>query len=211
MTVGGWRTLAIVAALFALYVFPFALVWAGVMPVAYRRWLYVVAGVGALMLARYLRWSRRDLGIRRDNARVALRPYALFAGVGALAIVAIAIGSGRVIRSQWWLVPHFAYGLLIPVSAAQELFYRALLIPLLARIHSNRSFIIIANAALFAFLHIIFPDPLFVLPLAFLGGIAFAALWLRWPNLWLASGAHVVLNAAFTLFCFGGFDGSCSP
>ena len=50
---------------------------------------------------------------------------------------------------------------------------------------------------------------LFVLPLAFLGGIAFAALWLRWLNLWIASAAHVMLNAAFTLFCFGGFDGSC--
>ncbi|MDP3771139.1 MAG: type II CAAX endopeptidase family protein [bacterium] len=198
-----------VAIILALFVLPFALVWGGVVPVEFRRWLYVVAGIATFVIARRQHWSLRELGFRWDNARAAALPYAILAIVGAATIIAIALGTGRVLRAQWWLTPHFAYGLLIPVSAAQELFYRALLIPLLARVHSNRAFVVLINAALFAFLHVIFPDPAIVLPLSFVGGIAFAALWLRWPNLWLASAAHILLNAAFTLFCFGTLETSC--
>ncbi|MBI4449854.1 CPBP family intramembrane metalloprotease [Candidatus Uhrbacteria bacterium] len=193
----------------ALFVLPFALVWGGVVPVELRRWLYVVAGIATFAIARRQHWSLRELGFRWDNARAAALPYAILAIVGATTIVAIALGTGRVVRAQWWLTPHFAYGLLIPVSAAQELFYRALLIPLLARVHPNHTFIVLINATLFAFLHVIFPDPAIVLPLSFVGGIAFTALWLRWPNLWLASAVHIILNASFTLFCFGGFETSC--
>lgn len=198
-----------IAIILSIFVLPFALVWGGVVPVEYRRWLYVVVGCIALVVAKRERWSWRDLGFRWDNVRGALLPYAVFAIVGVAVIIAIAFGVGRTVRQQWWLAPHFAYGLLIPVSAAQELFYRALLIPLLARVHPNRVFVVLANAALFAFLHVIFPDPAIVLPVSFLGGVVFTWLWLRWPNFWLASAAHVVLNAAFTLVCFGGFDESC--
>lgn len=203
------RRSSAITAIIALYVLPFALVMGGAVPVDLRRWLYVVGGIAAFVIVRYARLSWRDFGFRWDNARAALLPYAAFAVLGAMGIVAVAIGSGRVPRVEWWLAPHFRYGLLIPVSAAQEFFYRGMLMPLLAVVTPRRGVIILLNAALFAFLHIVFPDPATVLPLSFLGGLVFAALWLRWPNIWIASAAHIVLNAAFTMFCYGGFDGSC--
>lgn len=199
----------LVGAIAAIYILPFALVAGGVVPVEFRRWLYVLAGVVALGVAWRVGLSLRSLGIRWDNVRIAWLPYAVFAVVGIPAIVAVALADGRHVREAWWTQAHFQ-GIFIPVSLAQELFYRSILIPLLALLTNRRWVIILANATLFAFLHIIFPDPVVVLPLTFLAGLVFAALWLRWPNLWLASAAHVVLNVAFTLFCFGGFDGSCS-
>lgn len=199
------------AFIIALYILPFALVAGGVVPVELRRWLYVVGGIAAFVIVRHARFSWRDFGFRWDNARAALLPYAAFAVLGAAGIIAVALASGRVPRTEWWLAPHFRYGLLIPVSAAQEFFYRGMLMPMLAVVTQRRWLIIVINAALFAFLHIIFPDPFTVLPFSFLGGTVFAALWLRWPNIWLASAVHIVLNAAFTMFCYGGFDGSCTP
>ena len=205
----GMKRPAAIAIVLALFVLPFALVAGGVVPVDLRRWLYIFAGVVTIAVARREGWSFRDLGIRWDNARAAALPYGILAALGAMAIVTVALAMGRVPAVAWWAKPHFALGLFIPVSAAQELFYRGLLIPLLQCIHAARWFVIVANAALFAFLHIIFPNAPVVMPLSFLGGLVFAWLWLRWPNLWLASAAHVVLNAAFVLFCFGSFDGSC--
>lgn len=203
------RRASVMTTILVLYLLPFALVAGGVVPVELRRWLYVVGGIAAFVIVRHARLSWRDFGFRWDNARAALVPYAAFALLGATGIVAVALASGRVPRAEWWLAPHFRYMLLIPVSAAQEFFYRGMLMPMLAVVTQRRWVIILLNAALFAFLHIIFPDPLIVLPLSFLGGAVFAALWLRWPNIWLASAAHVVLNASFVLFCFGSFDGIC--
>ncbi|MDO8599393.1 MAG: CPBP family intramembrane metalloprotease [bacterium] len=203
---GRIRTMLIIATIFAL---PFALVWGGVVPVDLRRWLYAAAGVVAFGVVLQSGLSLRDLGFRWDNARAAALPYALFAIVGAAAIVAFALAVGRMPRAEWWLAPHFAYGIIIPISVAQEFFYRSMLVPLLQRLSHVRSFVIIVNAALFAFLHIIFPDPAIVLPSTFLAGVIFAWLWLRWPNIWIASATHIVLNAAFVLFCFGGFETSC--
>ena len=192
-----------------IFVLPFALVWGGVVPVEVRWWLYAVAGAVAFAVVRRVGLSWRDLGFRWDNTRAAWLPYAALAVLGVAAIVIVARVAGRVPRAEWWLAPHFAYGLLIPVSVVQEFFFRGLLIPLLQRVNQRRWFVITADASLFAFLHVIFPDPASVLPLSFLGGIVFAWLWLRWPNIWLASAAHVVLNAAFVLFCFGSFEMSC--
>lgn len=203
------RRSAVIILIILLYILPFALVVGGVVSVELRRLLYVIGGIVAFIFTRHARLSWRDFGFRLDNARAALLPYAAFAVLGAAGIVAVALASGRVPRAEWWLAPHFRYGLLIPVSAAQEFFYRGMLMPMLAVVTQRRWLVVLLNAALFTFLHIIFPDSAIVLPLAFLGGLVFAALWLRWSNIWLASATHIVLNAAFTMFCYGGFVRSC--
>lgn len=193
-----------------IFVLPFALVWGGVVPVDLRRWLYAAAGVVAFGVVVQSGLSLRDLGFRWDNARAAALPYACFAIAGAIAIVAFALAVGRTLRAEWWIAPHFAYGIIVPISVAQEFFYRSMLVPLLQRLSHARAFVIIAGAALFAFLHIIFPDPVIVLPSTFLAGVIFTLIWIRWPNIWLASATHIILNAAFVLFCFGGFETSCT-
>ncbi len=204
------RRWTVALAILSCFVLPFAFVIGGVIPVDQRRWWYALAGLLALGVARWTGASLRDLGFRGGNARAAVLPYTAFALLGAVVIVVVAVSIGRVPRTSWWLVPHFRYGILIPVSAAQEFFYRGLLTVLLQRLTASPSAIIVANASLFAFLHTIFPEPAVVLPLSFLGGFVFTALWLRLPNLWLASAAHAVLNFVFVLFCFGSFETSCT-
>jgi membrane protease YdiL (CAAX protease family) len=201
------RATAIVTT-FTLFVLPIILLMVDVVPVAQRHWV-LIAVVGAVaVVARYHRWSWRDLGCRVDTVRTAVIPYAILATIGAAFVVAIASMSGRAVRLNWWLAPH-VWGLFLPISIAQEFLYRSVLIPLLRRIHRASWFVIGVNAALFAFMHVLFPDPQFVLPMTFLAGTAFAALWLRWPNLWLASAVHAVMNLSFVLFCFGGYETSC--
>ena len=55
-------------------------------------------------------------------------------------------------------------------------------------------FAILANAALFSLLHVIYGEPLLVLPVTFVGGLGFALLYREYPNLWLATASHAVLN-----------------
>ncbi|MDO8463346.1 MAG: CPBP family intramembrane metalloprotease [bacterium] len=202
------RGLRMITAIVGIFVVPFLLVEIGVIPVELRRWVYVAVGIVALAVA-VKRYSMREMGVQWANVRVAVLAYGLFAVVGAAGIVGVALATGRVLRPEWWLAPHFRYGVLIPVSVAQEFFYRSMLMPMLREVLRSPRMVIVVNAALFTLLHVVFPDPAIVLPLSFLGGIVFATLWTRWPNIWLASATHVVLNAAFTLFCFGGFETSC--
>jgi len=192
-----------------LYVLPFALVALGIIPVDWRRFLYVLAGIVALGVALTLRALPRDFGFRWDNARPAAIAYGVPTLLGIAAIIAVSLAIGRRVRPEWWLVPHFRYALLLPVSAAQEFFYRGTLTILLSRISTAAPFLVLVNAFLFAFLHVIFPDPWFVLPGTFAVGIVFSLLWLTHPNVWIASAAHVALNAPFVLFCFGSFDRTC--
>lgn len=192
-----------------LFVLPFAFVAVGVIPVDVRRWVYVIAGILAIGVVMRERWTLRDLGFRWDTARPSAIAYGLVTLIAVTLIVAVSFALDRVPRPEWWLVPHFRYGFFLPISAAQELFYRSILMLLLRRISTTPIFLILANASLFAFLHVIFPDPWFVIPGTFALGVVLAWLWIRYPNFWIASLAHTFMNAVFVLFCFGSFDRSC--
>ena len=74
---------------------------------------------------------------------------------------------------------------------------------MLRRAFSNVVLIIFVNAAVFALIHVIYLDTVFVLPLTFMGGIAFAWIYYAYPNLPLISLAHTVLN--FTAMILGFF------
>src|SRR3989338_2481571 len=161
----------------ALFVLPIVLLMSDVVPVAQRHWV-LVAVVGAVAAVVWgNRWSWRDLGCRADNVYRAIIPYTIFAAVGVVFVIAIANMSGRTVRAQWWFAPHF-WGLFLQISIAQEFLYRSVLVPFLQRIHRASWFVIGANAVLFAFMHVIFPDPQFVLPMTLLAGAALTWMWL---------------------------------
>ena len=69
--------------------------------------------------------------------------------------------------------------------------------------------VIVWNALLFAGLHIIYPDLAISLPLIFAGGLGFASLYYVYPNLFLVSASHVVLNFFALLYCFFSFTSLC--
>ena len=66
--------------------------------------------------------------------------------------------------------------------------------PHLRSIFKDAITVILVNAGLFAMLHLFYPEPALVLPLAFIGGLGFATLYYVYPNFWLSSFAHIIFN-----------------
>lgn len=134
-----------------------------------------------------------DLGIGRKYLVSGFIPYLIFTIIGIFGIKFFALKFGFESYQNWWNSAQFLI-LFIPLSIAQEFAYRSFLMPHLKKIFSDSITIILVNAGLFAMLHLFYPEPSLVLPLAFIGGLGFATLYYVYPNFWLASFAHIVLN-----------------
>lgn len=134
-----------------------------------------------------------DLGITRKYLASGFVPYLLFTIVGVWGIRFFATKFGFEAYPNWWDSMKFLT-LFIPLSIAQEFAYRSFLMPHLKNIFSDAITVILVNAGLFAMLHLFYPEPALVLPLAFIGGLGFATLYYVYPNFWLASFAHIVFN-----------------
>jgi membrane protease YdiL (CAAX protease family) len=154
------------------------------------------------------KWSLKKLGLRFDNLKKCATPYLLFTLFGTLGILLLATVLKRGVVSNWWMLQHFQYKFLI-VSFVQELAFRGFLIPRLKSIFVSPKAVILINALLFAFIHIVFPQPLQLLPLGMIGGIGFATIYYYYPNLLLITASHAVLNFFVVLFCFFSFQQSC--
>jgi membrane protease YdiL (CAAX protease family) len=191
-----------------IFVLPMLLLYFGVIPVEKRLYLGIPVLVAILYLVRRERWSLKKIGLRFDNIITALFPYILFTLVGVILLIFLAKLIGKNPLQEWWTYTHFQF-LFIPVSIFQEFFFRGFLMPKLQSMISSSVFVIIINALLFTLLHIIFPNPLFMLPIAFLGGLAFATIYKFFPNLILISISHIILNFVAVLFCFFSFANSC--
>lgn len=195
-----------ITALFALPVF---FLLAGMIPLQAR--FLVLAGVAATAIAVIVkeRWTFHQLGLRLDNLRSGLVPYLVFTLIGTGIIILVA----RLLRlpqiPAWWTLPHFQFWFL-PISILQEFLFRGFLIPKLRIVFRSPTAVVLVNAALFAFMHSIFPQPLLLLPFAFITGIAFAWMYLRFPNLILISIVHAILNVVGVSRCFFSFTPPCA-
>ncbi|MBP6912891.1 MAG: CPBP family intramembrane metalloprotease [Candidatus Pacebacteria bacterium] len=134
-----------------------------------------------------------DLGIGRKFLVSGFVPYLLFTIIGVLGIKFFANKFGFETYYNWWNNAQFLT-LFIPLSIAQEFAYRSFLMPHLRSIFKEATTVILVNAGLFAMLHLFYPEPALVLPLAFIGGLGFATLYYMYPNFWLASFAHIIFN-----------------
>jgi membrane protease YdiL (CAAX protease family) len=74
---------------------------------------------------------------------------------------------------------------------------------MLRKAFNNVPFVIFLNASLFALIHIIYINTDIVLPLTFIGGIGFAVMYYKYPNLVMISISHTILN--FTAMILGFF------
>lgn len=155
------------------------------------------------------KWSLKSLGIRLDNISSGLLPYTIFTILGVLVMISIAqiVKSGTV--ENWWQDAHFQF-LFLPISFIQEFAYRSFLIPRLKNFTRSPFLIIFLNAILFSLLHIFYPNPMVNLPLTFVAGLGFAALYYRYPNLILITISHCILNFLAVYYCFVGFA-HCRP
>jgi membrane protease YdiL (CAAX protease family) len=146
--------------------------------------------------------TKEDLGIVKPKSSKDYLIYLIFILVGLAGILYFAKTLGYTVMHEWYKHPTFLY-LFIPISVLQEFAYRSVLTKELEHIFDEDAQVILANAGIFAILHIMYPKAIAVLPLTFIGGLFLALLWKIKPNFYLISFAHVVFN--FTAMILGFF------
>jgi len=178
-----------------IFIIPILLLYYRVIPGSFR--LLLLVGVTSLLfgIIHHAHWTHKDLEIKKDFLKDII-PYTIATLVGVVLIVISASLSKttRVVESyKWWEDLRFLL-LFIPISVMQEVIFRGVLMHMLLRAFKNIPFVILVNALLFALIHIIYINVDIVLPLTFLGGIGFAFMYYKYPNLIMISISHTILN-----------------
>ena len=148
--------------------------------------------------------SYKDLGIRTDNLRVALLPWTLLTLIyGCSLLVLLNSYAGAPLLKLW----HDLYSsifILFILATAQELFFRGYLMHVLRSAYTSSAKVILIDVLLFAAMHAVFPHPEIVVSEALVAGLGFATVYYYYPNVILASVAHIILTWVIIPFCFFG-------
>jgi membrane protease YdiL (CAAX protease family) len=184
-----------------LFVIPTLLLYFKVLPGNFR--FLLLFGVALLLfgIIRHAKWTYQDLGIGRDFMKD-LVPYSLFTAGGVFFLIWLAQVVPHSPFLNWWSNIRFLL-LFIPISVIQEIIFRGILMNMLRNVFYSPIFIIILNALVFAMMHVIYLNSVFVLPMTFIAGIGFAWIYYQYENLPLISIAHTILN--FTAMILGFF------
>ena len=177
----------------AAFYLPPLLIYFGLIPFSYRHVVLVAVAAALAVLAVQQGTPARNLGLRRDNLKPALAVNAALAlVVGSALLAAWWLGLMRQPRAVdwWWFAPFYV----LVSCPAQEFACRGFLFA-----EMNRRGItgagpqIAVSAVTYAFLHIVYEDWLaFLAPLVI--GIAWGAVYRRWPNLWGVVVSHAILG-----------------
>lgn len=187
-----------------IFILPIVLIYYNIIHKKFRLW----GLFGILLSVCFLSYSEhmtlRQLGIRVDNFNVSYLPYSLLTIIGACVILIAAKLLNKKMEFEWLKNRHFQFMFLF-VSIAQEFLYRGFLIPKLSLLISSTLIVILINALLFMFLHIIYPNKATNLVFTFIGGVAFATIYFYYPNLILISLSHASFNFFAVLYGLVGF------
>ena len=183
------------------FVLPVVLLYFRTVPVKYRLSILALVSITILGVVIQEQWTLEYLGIRTSNFSQTIIPYIIFTILGTGAIITLAKYFHRKPLDNWWTKTHFLF-LFIPISILQEFAFRGFLMPKLTVVFVSPVLVILINSLLFAFLHVIYPNPKLLLPIAFLGGLGFAGMYYFYPNLILISLAHMALNFVAVLYQF---------
>lgn len=189
--------------LIALFVVPVILLYFKVIPFRYKIHVlaFVAIVIGVIEISK--KWSMDKLGLGVGAVSNHWLQYVLF----TFALVILVFVFARLLRRKRTTGlggdTHFLYGFIL-VSILQEFIFRGFLIPELQTFIASPLFVILVNAVLFAFMHIIYADDALPLVGIFLGGIGFAAMYVYFPSLILVMIAHAILN--FLVVYFGFFS-----
>lgn len=191
----------LVAQIFVVFIVPILAIYYGFVPATYRIW--VLGGVMTLFILLLMqeKWTRSMLGLGKVQLKKYILPYVIFTAVAVAVTAYYGEGIGHEELQAWWTHSHFLYKFFL-VSLFQEVGYRAYLIPALGKLVSKPALIVVLNAILFTFLHIIFPQQMVGLPLACIGGLGFALMYMRYPSLILIILSHSIINFFVVLFGF---------
>lgn len=184
-----------------LFILPVGLWYFKIIPFKYRFHTLAVIGIFILAIVIVKGWGVQTLGLQGNVVRDYAVPYALFTIFAGLALFIFAKLSKHKGTERWWRKGHFLYGFVL-FSALQEFVFRGFLVPELQSIISVAWLVILVNALLFTWMHVIYSDDLKVLLMIFLGGIGFAAMYVYFPSLILVSISHMILNFIAVFFGF---------
>lgn len=175
-----------------LYVVPTLLLYFKILPGDFRFILLLVVSLLMFGIIRRSNWSFSDMGIKKDFMKD-IAPYSLFTIAGVFFLIWLAQIVPHEPFLNWWKNIKFLI-LFIPISVLQEVVFRGVLMNMLRRAFTNPIFIIILNAVVFAMMHVIYLNSIFVLPMTFIAGVGFAWIYYQYQNLPLISIAHTILN-----------------
>lgn len=175
-----------------LYVIPTLLLYFDVIPDKFRFLMLLTIALTMYGIVRKAHWTSLDLGVEKSFMKD-IFPYVVFTVCGVLFLVWLAQITPHARMLEWWENRRFLL-LFIPFSILQEIIFRGVLMHLLKRAFTSLTFVIVVNATVFSFMHVIYTHSIFVLPVTFIGGIGFAWIYDRYPNLILISASHTILN-----------------
>ncbi len=185
------KELVIVQIVF-LFILPVVLLYFNIIPDSLRVIMLLSIALVLFGIVKHENWSFSDMGINKQYMKDIL-PYSLF----TLGAVGFIIWLSQVVPHspflEWWESLRFLL-LFIPISVLQEIIFRGVLMNFLMKAFSSPIFIIALNAAVFAFMHVIYLNSVFVLPFTLIAGIGFAWMYYRYKNLILISVSHTILN-----------------
>jgi len=184
-----------------LYVLPVILLYFEIIPNNLRVVMLLVISMLLYGIVKHAQWTYSDMGINRDFMKDIV-PYSLFTIGGVLFLVWLAQVVPHSPFLEWWENKKFLL-LFVPISVLQEVVFRGILMKFLRKAFTSPIFIILLNSAVFAFMHVIYLNSIFVLPMTFIAGVGFAWMYYRYENLPLISISHTILN--FTAMILGFF------
>ncbi len=184
-----------------IFVVPIVLIYTGILPVDFRVLLLFFVTLLTVGIMRHEKMTHEESGLIKPWWKY-WEWYLLVLVVGlAFTVYLSNFIPERKIIPIWKNVRLLT--LFIPISILQEVLYRSFLMHKLKSLFNNMWTVILANTFLFTLLHIIYPHKEIMLPFAFSGGIVFAYIYYKKPNIVLISILHAILN--FTAVYLGFF------
>ncbi|MCX6753095.1 MAG: type II CAAX endopeptidase family protein [Candidatus Nomurabacteria bacterium] len=184
-----------------VFILPVLFIDLGIISPSQRVYLLVILVSLLMVVLTAEKWTFLMLGISKYRIKKYIIPYTIFTLVAIVLVSFFGEKIGQEEVSRWWTHSHFIYGFFI-VSLFQEVGYRGYLIPALSKLIPKPWIVVTINALIFMFLHSIFPNTIIGLPLAFIGGLGFAIMYMKYPSLILIILSHSLINFFVVLYGF---------
>jgi len=196
------RRLTIFLEIILIFVLPVFWFLLGLGSNGIRLYVFEVFVVFALLLAISRKMSWREMGFRLDNflkSAWLLLPGTVLAVAIIFVFYKLGIGT-KYYFGYWWRNDFFLYYFLLG-AFSQEFGFRGYLLMRLKEIFKHPAPIIIINALLFAWLHILHQS-VFITVEAFVFGAYLTWAYLKKPNIIAATLAHGLVGAAVIILGF---------
>lgn len=175
-----------------IFIVPIVLFSLGILPLSLRFFVLTLFSLVVFLIILREKWTLYDLGIIRYNL---FRGWWLYVFATLIALCGIILyGKALGLTALPTGMRGHLFLTFLPVSFFQEFVYRGFLMHALRKVYRDPLTIVLYNAALFTGLHVLYPYPGEMLPLAAVAGLFFATLYLKRPNLILVSLSHALLN-----------------